>query len=144
MRGKARCAARLDARQRSMRGKVQCPGRRRRSGGDSRREAKSIADGSSSLDYVRQTASENGIDEKVRFHHRVTSAQWSSDDACWTVEAQRSDTGETVRISCSFLLMCSGYYRYDQGYTPEFPGIERFGGTVVHPQKWSEDVDYAG
>ena len=107
-------------------------------------DAKSIADGSSILDYVRQTASENGIDEKVRFHHRVTSAQWSSDDACWTVEAQRSDTGETVRISCSFLLMCSGYYRYDQGYTPEFPGIERFGGTVVHPQKWSEDVDYAG
>jgi monooxygenase len=107
-------------------------------------DAKSIADGRSILDYVRRTASENGIDEKIRFNHRVTRAQWSSDDARWTVEAQRGDTGETVRISCNFLLMCSGYYRYDQGYKPQFPGIERFGGEVVHPQEWSEEIEYAG
>jgi len=107
-------------------------------------DAKSIADGRSILDYIRQTASENGIDEKIRFHHRVTRARWSSDDARWTVEAQRGDTGQTVRISCNFLQMCSGYYRYDQGYKPQFPGIERFGGEVVHPQEWSEQVDYAG
>jgi cation diffusion facilitator CzcD-associated flavoprotein CzcO len=107
------------------------------------RDAKSIADGASILDYVRDTARENGIDEKIRFHHRVTRAEWSSDRARWTVQAERTDTGETVRVSCSFLLMCSGYYRYDEGYTPQFAGIERFGGRVVHPQEWSEDVDYA-
>src|SRR5207245_5088676 len=86
---------------------------------------------------------ENGIDEKIRFHHRVTRAEWSSEDARWTVQAERTDTGETVHLSCGFLLMCSGYYRYDEGYTPRFQGIERFGGRVVHPQEWSEEVDYA-
>jgi len=111
--------------------------------------AKAIADGPSILDYVRQTASENGIDRKIRFHHRVVSAEFSTADARWTVEAQRGDaqsgdTQETVRLSCGFLLMCSGYYRYDEGYTPDFPGVERFAGPVVHPQRWSDDIDYAG
>jgi cation diffusion facilitator CzcD-associated flavoprotein CzcO len=107
-------------------------------------DAKSIADGASILNYVRRTASDSGIDEKIRFHHRVTGAEWSSDEARWTVEAKRADTGETVRMTCSFLLMCSGYYRYDEGYTPQFPGIERFAGQVVHPQQWNEEIDYAG
>ena len=105
---------------------------------------KSIADGRSILDYVRQTAGDHGIDEKIRFHHRVLSAQWSSEDARWTVQAQRTDTGETVSLSCGFLLMCSGYYRYDEGYTPSFQGTERFAGRIVHPQHWDEDLDYAG
>jgi cation diffusion facilitator CzcD-associated flavoprotein CzcO len=108
------------------------------------REAKAIADGSSILDYVRRTASEGEIDRKVRFHHRVVRAEWSSEDARWTVEAVRSDTGETVLLTCGFLMMCSGYYRYDEGYTPDFPGLGRFGGRIVHPQKWSEDIEYAG
>jgi cation diffusion facilitator CzcD-associated flavoprotein CzcO len=108
------------------------------------KQAKAIADGPSILSYVRSTASENGIDRKIRFHHRVGRAEWSSDDARWTVTAQRSDTNEEVQISCSFLLMCSGYYRYDEGYTPELPGIERFQGRIVHPQHWTEDIDYAG
>jgi monooxygenase len=107
-------------------------------------DAKSIADGPSILSYVRQTASEHGIDGKVRFHHRVVRAEWSSADARWTVEAQRTDTGETVRMTCGFLMMCSGYYSYEEGYTPEFKGVERFGGQVVHPQKWTEDIEYAG
>jgi cation diffusion facilitator CzcD-associated flavoprotein CzcO len=107
-------------------------------------EAKSIADGSSILDYVRQTASDHGIDEKVHFHHRVTRAQWSSEEARWTVEAELGDTGETARISCSFLLMCSGYYRYDEGFTPQFEGTERFAGEIVHPQEWSEEIDHTG
>jgi monooxygenase len=106
--------------------------------------AKSIADGPSILDYVRSTARDNGIEEKIRFHHRVTRAEWSSSDQRWTVEAQRSDTGETVHLTCGFLLMCSGYYRYDEGYTPEFPGADRFSGRIVHPQKWTEDIDYDG
>jgi cation diffusion facilitator CzcD-associated flavoprotein CzcO len=108
------------------------------------REAKAIADGSSILTYVRETARENGIEQKIRFHHRVVRSEWSSAEARWTVEAERSDTGETVSITCNFLLMCSGYYRYDEGYTPELPGIERFEGTIVHPQHWTEDVEYAG
>jgi monooxygenase len=108
------------------------------------REAKAIADGPSILSYVRRTAAENGIEEKVRFHHRVTRAEWSSQEDRWTVEAHRSDTGEMVQLTCGFLLMCSGYYRYDEGYTPDFPGTESYRGRIVHPQKWTEDIDYAG
>jgi len=104
--------------------------------------AKSIADGGSILDYVRETAREYGIDRKIRFSHRAVRAEWSTDEQRWTVEAHRTDTGETVRISCSFLFMCSGYYRYDEGYTPEFPGIDRFEGQIVHPQFWSDEIDY--
>jgi len=105
-------------------------------------DAKAIADGPSIRSYVRETASMYGIDEHIRFHHRVASAEWSSDDARWTVEAERSDTGETVRMTCGFLFFCSGYYRYDQGYTPDFEGMERFAGPIVHPQQWTEDIDY--
>ena len=108
------------------------------------RGAEAITDGASVLSYVRQTARDHGVDEKVRFHHRVVRAEWSTEGARWTVEVERTDTGETVWLSCSFLLMCSGYYRYDEGYTPEFTGVERFAGRVVHPQRWSEGVDYAG
>jgi monooxygenase len=108
------------------------------------KDAKSIADGQSILSYVRQTAAENGIDQKVRFHHRVLRAEWSTPDASWTVEVMRTDTQEVLHISCNFLLMCSGYYRYDEGYTPDFEGSELFGGRVVHPQQWTDDIDYAG
>ena len=106
--------------------------------------AKSIADGESILEYVRETARESGIDTKVRLRHRVLSAAWSSEEARWSVEAERTDSGEAVAVTCDFLFVCSGYYRYDQGYTPRFPGIERFEGEVVHPQHWPEDLDYAG
>jgi monooxygenase len=107
-------------------------------------QAKAIADGPSILDYVRETASEHGIEEKIRFHHRVVRAEWSTADARWTVQARRSDTEETVHLTCGFLLMCSGYYRYDKGYTPDFQGTERFAGQIVHPQQWTDDIDYAG
>jgi monooxygenase len=106
------------------------------------REAKAIADGPSILNYVRETAQENGIDRNIRFHHRVMRAEWSSHDAHWTIEAERGT--ETVRFSCGFLFMCSGYYDYAGGYTPEFAGTENFAGEVVHPQHWPEDLDYAG
>jgi monooxygenase len=108
------------------------------------KEAKAIADGPSILSYVRETASENGIDRHVRFNHRVVRAEWSSEDARWTVDVERTDTGETVQMTAGFLFSCSGYYRYDEPYTPELPGIEDFGGRVVHPQLWSDDVDYKG
>jgi cation diffusion facilitator CzcD-associated flavoprotein CzcO len=106
---------------------------------------KSIADGASIREYIRDTAREAGLESKIRFKHKVTRAAWSSKDARWTVEAVRSDsTGEqTVRFSCRFLFMCSGYYRYSAGFTPEFAGTERFKGRIVHPQAWPEDLDYA-
>jgi cation diffusion facilitator CzcD-associated flavoprotein CzcO len=104
---------------------------------------KSIADGSTILDYVRSTASEHHIEEKIRFQHRVVRAQWSTDDQHWTVEANRTDTGESVLITCDFVFMCSGYYRYDEAYTPKFAGIDRFGGQIVHPQFWTDEIDYA-
>jgi cation diffusion facilitator CzcD-associated flavoprotein CzcO len=103
---------------------------------------KAIADGPSILDYVRDTARSNGIDKKIRFNHRVKRASWSSADALWTVEADHN--GESVRFTCSFLFMCSGYYKYEKGHTPDFPGIADFSGRVVHPQKWPDDLDYAG
>jgi cation diffusion facilitator CzcD-associated flavoprotein CzcO len=106
------------------------------------KDAKAIADGPAILTYVRQTAGENGIDRKIRFHHRVVGAQFSSAAARWRVRVQRGDSEEIVELSCGFLLVCSGYYRYDQGYTPDFQGMERFAGRIVHPQQWSEDIDY--
>ena len=110
-------------------------------------EPKAIAEGTKILNYVRETAAENGIDRKIRFNHRVKRASWSSRDACWTVEAERKvgEGGtEIVRFTCNFLFMCSGYYRYEEGYTPGFVGSADFAGRIVHPQKWPDDLDYAG
>jgi monooxygenase len=106
-----------------------------------------IADGPKILDYVRETAAENGIDSKIRFRHRVRRASWSTPDARWTVEAERSageGMTEIVNFTCNFLFMCSGYYRYEAGYTPEFAGTADFAGRIIHPQKWPGDLDYAG
>ena len=106
---------------------------------------KSIADGSSILQYIRDTATEAGIDRNIRFHHRILSADWSTEDAYWRVTAERSDpvagTSRTVELTCGFLFSCTGYYRYDHGYTPDFNGMEDFSGTIVHPQAWPEDLD---
>jgi cation diffusion facilitator CzcD-associated flavoprotein CzcO len=108
------------------------------------REAKAIADGSSILKYMKETAVENGVDQHILYEHLATKATWSSADATWTIEALRKDTGETVRFTCNFLCMCSGYYSYRQGHTPEFAGKDSFQGTIVHPQQWPEDLDYTG
>jgi cation diffusion facilitator CzcD-associated flavoprotein CzcO len=108
------------------------------------REGKAIADGPSILRYIRETAAEAGIDRHIRYGHRVTAADWSGTDASWTVTAIRPQSGERFKLRCGFLLMCAGYYRYDKGYTPVFPGRERFRGVIVHPQHWPEDLDYSG
>lgn len=102
-----------------------------------------IADGTSIREYVQETARENGIDRNIRFGLQVKNASWSTETATWTLEALREATGEVVHFTCNFLLMCSGYYNYDAGYSPDFPGIDQFKGRVVHPQKWTEDIDYA-
>jgi monooxygenase len=108
------------------------------------RSNKAIAGAGAILDYLRETASENGIDQKIRYHHRVVSAEWSSAEARWLVQVERSDSGAKVAISCNWLFSASGYYRYDQGFTPDFPGKEKFQGKLVHPQLWPEHLDYAG
>jgi cation diffusion facilitator CzcD-associated flavoprotein CzcO len=108
------------------------------------REAKAIADGPSILNYIRETAREHDVERRIRYGHRVVHASWSSEGARWTIEAERTDTGERVQLTCSFLFGCTGYYRYDEGYTPQFEGRERFAGQIVHPQHWPEDLDYAG
>ena len=100
---------------------------------------KAIADGPSILSYIRDTARDADIERKIRFHHWVKRASWSTKDARWTVEAELRDGSravpETVLYTCNFLYMCSGYYRYSEGHTPEFAGRENFRGTIVHPQK---------
>jgi cation diffusion facilitator CzcD-associated flavoprotein CzcO len=84
------------------------------------------------------------VTDHIRFRHRVTRAAWSSADARWTVTAERVDSGEEVTLTCGLLWSCCGYYRYDEGYTPEFAGVDDFGGTIVHPQHWPADLDHAG
>jgi monooxygenase len=106
--------------------------------------SKAIADGPSILSYLRETVAEFGIDQHILFDHLVSRAEWSSDDSRWTVVSTRSDTGESVEFTCGYLFMCSGYYSYRAGYTPEFPGIDQFDGDVVHPQAWPDDLDYVG
>jgi monooxygenase len=107
-------------------------------------DPKAIADGDSIREYVRETAREYGVQQHIRFHHKVVRAEWDSATARWTVYAHRADTGEDVVLTCGFLFTNSGYYRYDEGYTPQFPGVERYAGTLVHPQHWPADLDYAG
>jgi monooxygenase len=105
-------------------------------------QAKAIADGPAILDYVRETASETGVDQHVRFGHRVIGASWSTEAAQWTVEVVHDTEQKT--LTSGFLLICGGYYRYDEGYLPEFAGLDDFPGRVVHPQHWPADLDYAG
>jgi monooxygenase len=106
--------------------------------------AKSIADGSSILEYLREAAAESGVDRHIRFRHMVTQADWSSEEGRWTVEVSLGEEGETAVYTCGFLFTCSGYYSYKGGYTPEFSGRERFRGKIVHPQEWPEDLDTRG
>ncbi len=106
-------------------------------------EAEAIADGPSIRSYIRDTAREFEIEDAIRFHQRVVAADWSTKDARWTVEVERTDTQERLQLTCGFLFMCTGYYRYDEGYTPHFEGSERFQGEIVHPQHWPQELDYA-
>jgi cation diffusion facilitator CzcD-associated flavoprotein CzcO len=103
-----------------------------------------IADGDSIRDYIVDTAREEGIDSRIRFGHRVLSADWSTEESRWYVTAEKVHSGEVIELTCGFYFACSGYYRYDHGHQPDFPGIEEFGGRVVHPQAWPTDLDYEG
>lgn len=103
---------------------------------------KAIADGPSIMAYLEETVAEFGIDKHIRYGHTVTGADWSDDESRWTVTVERD--GELVEISARYLMACSGYYNYDQGYAPEFTGAADFTGPIVHPQHWPADLDYAG
>jgi cation diffusion facilitator CzcD-associated flavoprotein CzcO len=107
-------------------------------------DGKVFADGPAIRNYVKETADESGITPNIRFKHRVLSSNWNSRTARWEVEAKRTDTGERVRVECRFLMMCSGYYRYDHGHVVHWEGEKDFAGDIIHPQHWREDYDYSG
>jgi monooxygenase len=104
----------------------------------------SIATAKEILSYLDEVIDENDLAGAIRYRHRVTSAHWSTTDRRWTVEVTRVDTGQQLRFTTDFLWMCQGYYRQQQGYTPDWPGMDRYQGLVVHPQQWPDDLDYAG
>jgi monooxygenase len=104
---------------------------------------KAIADGPSILAYIQDTAKTYGIDQRIRYQQRMVGAAWSSETARWTVDIERGD-GQRVQIACNFLYMCTGYYDYDKGYLPQWEGVERFGGRMIHPQEWDSSLDYEG
>lgn len=103
-----------------------------------------IADGPRIRNYIQETATENGIDRHIRFGHRVVHASWSSETATWTLQVQQKATGETVHLTANFVMMCSGYYNYSKGYTPDFKDADQYKGQFIHPQFWPENLDYSG
>ncbi|MEH3129899.1 MAG: NAD(P)/FAD-dependent oxidoreductase [Mycolicibacterium neoaurum] len=106
------------------------------------RDEYAIATADKILAYLRETVDENGMAQRIRFGHKVLGAAWSSADGRWIVDVERD--GELIQLGARWLFCAGGYYRYDQGYTPDFPGRDRFGGRIIHPQLWPEDLDYAG
>ena len=132
-------------------------------------DPKAIADGPAILNYIHETSEEYDLDKEIRYGHRLKRAEWSTETSQWTVTAEiagsesplqrasgsthdasgptesRLTAGfRTVELTCNFLYLCTGYYDYDQGYTPEWPGFDEYTGTIVHPQKWPADLDYSG
>jgi monooxygenase len=107
-------------------------------------ELKVLADGPSIRQYVSDTARQYGVDKKIRFGLKTTKAEWSSQEQCWTVSALEEATGLEKTFRSRFLIGATGYYNYDEGYLPKFPGIERFKGQRIHPQFWPENLDYTG
>src|SRR3712207_3957654 len=110
-------------------------------------DARMLAPGNAILDYVRESAEHFGVSQRIRYGHRVTRAEWSTTEARWILTVERTGgdgTGESVHLTCGFLYVCSGYYSYDEGYTPDLPGIGAFGGDLVHPQHWPGDLELDG
>ena len=103
---------------------------------------KAIADGPAIREYIEETAEEYGINPNIRYGHKVLAASWDSESAKWTVTVETG--GKKQKLTCNWLHMCAGYYRYDQGYTPEFEGRDDFKGDIIHPQLWDESYDYSG
>ena len=107
-------------------------------------DAKSIADGETILHYIQEASREHGIDQHIRYAHRIKTASWSSSEAKWTLHIAQGADQKLLEMRCNFLFICSGYYNYENGYTPEFTGLENFKGQIVHPQKWTSDISTTG
>ncbi len=105
---------------------------------------KAISPGEDIRAYLNETVREFGIDRHIRFGNRLVSADWDSDAAAWRCGIRDMASGEITTLQTRFLFMCSGYYNYDQGYRPDFPGEDAFAGPIIHPQHWPQDLDYAG
>lgn len=103
-----------------------------------------IATAEEILSYMGEVIEENDIARHIRYRHKILKADWSHEDSIWVVDAIRVDTGEAVRISANFLWMCQGYYRHNEGYTPEWDGMETFKGRIAHPENWPREIDHAG
>jgi cation diffusion facilitator CzcD-associated flavoprotein CzcO len=103
-----------------------------------------IATAAEILSYMGEIIDENGLARHIRYRRTITAARWSSEDNLWTIDATRTDTGDALRFTAKFLWMCQGYYRHSEGYTPQWSGMDRFRGRIVHPQNWPDDLDYAG
>src|SRR5712691_5829914 len=103
-----------------------------------------IASGPAILSYLDEVIADGGLDARIRYRHTVTSSSWSTADRRWTVEVTRTDTGERLRFTTGFLWMCSGYYNHDKPYRPQWTGLDRYQGVLVHPQRWPEDLDVTG
>jgi len=111
--------------------------------------AKAIADGPAIRDYIKESAAEFGVDQHIQYQRKVVAASWDSDTAKWTLTLENTQEGDTAAaeletLTCNFIYSCTGYYRYDQGFTPDFPDAEKFKGQIVHPQLWPQDLDYTG
>jgi cation diffusion facilitator CzcD-associated flavoprotein CzcO len=100
-----------------------------------------IATAEEILNYMNEVIAENDLAKHIRYKHRILRASWSSGENLWTIEAEKTDTGEPVSITANFLWMCQGYYRHSEGYTPEWRGMRNFAGRIVHPQTWPDDLD---
>ncbi|MEP3246170.1 MAG: NAD(P)/FAD-dependent oxidoreductase [Sneathiella sp.] len=101
-----------------------------------------IATADKILAYLKESIEEQDLAKHIRYSHKVETASWSEEDQLWTFTVLKTDSGELLQFTCSFLWMCQGYYRHSEGYTPEFPGKENFKGEIIHPQTWPEDLDY--
>lgn len=106
--------------------------------------AKVLADGASIKKYVRETAEQYGVDKNIKYNHKVLQTRWSTELQCWEVDTVDESSGKAVRYTANFIVGCTGYYNYDAGYKPNFPGEKKFAGKIVHPQHWPEDLDYRG
>ena len=105
---------------------------------------RSIASGQDILQYLKDTAREEGVEPLIRYGHRVREANWSGKDSAWTLDIERRADGARIRMRGRFLLLCTGYYDFNEGYTPEFAGREGFAGRIVHPQQWPSGLDVSG
>jgi cation diffusion facilitator CzcD-associated flavoprotein CzcO len=101
-----------------------------------------IASAEEILTYMGEVIEEKNLNDHIRYHHHINSANWSNKDQTWTLEGVRKDTGEAVRFTSNFLWMCQGYYEHSKGYTPEWEGMDDFKGEIIHPQTWPEDLEY--